>query len=504
MESLSGLGWDFFSFGLGGVFWIFMGLSVAAGSPLATVVGRREGLRSAALVLIGSIVSTLIFYALTSALRVYSPDLLVQLASASGVEAIRYRFIFAASLAMVIPILLHGWIWRSPRARDRYKQFLGGFFASTLIVAFIAQALGFSSDIAADVVGKVEAGIPEDDMRNPMVAASVLLRPVWVASTIQVMLLLGLTTSAVLFSLHHRSRQDMNPPSLRRSWWLIPAWGVVAVWLFFLDQNDFLRPAAEASITGSGTGLAKGLSSVFILVGLAVLLIGLIWFNRRLFRWRSLTVLVSGLLSLGVALIISDVASHHALEMALFVSDQMDTSANYENLLSLLEAKKVDLPLMSALFLVVLLGLCGCVALDRVSREGSTQDLVKSMLIGLGVALLILATALDITPSVIGTGINETRRQFAEIPGIMTWEQVAMPVVAIQLMLASLLEQAWPLLIVAVLGIIFLWRPRFPGLDSRGVAAGMVTTAGIFFSVGLFWLLIGEGAVTNPFKVLTH
>jgi K(+)-stimulated pyrophosphate-energized sodium pump len=130
----------------------FIGMYVAVRSNLRTAAGARKNLGEA----------------LTIALRggAVSGFLVVSLAllGVSGVYAVVYQFADSADAAVAKVAETPYWI-------------VGFAFGASFVALFAQLGGGIytkAADVGADLVGKVEAGIPEDDPRNPAVIADLV------------------------------------------------------------------------------------------------------------------------------------------------------------------------------------------------------------------------------------------------------------------------------------------------------------------------------------------
>ncbi|PKN01198.1 MAG: sodium-translocating pyrophosphatase [Elusimicrobia bacterium HGW-Elusimicrobia-1] len=172
-------------------------------------------------------------------------------------------------------------------------QSIVGFSLGASSVALFARVGGGiytkAADVGADLVGKVEAGIPEDDPRNPAVIADNVGDNVGDVAGMGADLFesyIGAIISALVIAVAPNPLIDINGGLLAI---LISAWGIIAaaVGVYFVRTDEKTDPQAALR-----TGM---------LVTAALLLVGAffltkVWYGNIFAFWATLVGLVAGLI----------------------------------------------------------------------------------------------------------------------------------------------------------------------------------------------------------------
>jgi K(+)-stimulated pyrophosphate-energized sodium pump len=171
-------------------------------------------------------------------------------------------------------------------------QLIAGFSMGASSVALFARVGGGiytkAADVGADLVGKVEAGIPEDDPRNPAVIADNVgdnvgdvagmgadLYESYIGAIVSGMVIASTSTSlgvkAVMLCL------------------LLAAWGIVSstVGVFFVRGSEKSDPAKS---------LNRGMTTSAILLAIGAFVLTAKWYGNINFFWAVLSGLVAGMI----------------------------------------------------------------------------------------------------------------------------------------------------------------------------------------------------------------
>lgn len=160
-------------------------IAIVFAVALGTVRGAAEGLKTAAAFSLGATFSAISGYVgLHVSIRANSRTANNSLRSLDEALRSAIRGGAVSGLIIIALSLLGVWgiyhLYGGPSAEDQGRVILSivGFGFGASLVALFAQLGGGiytkAADVGADLVGKVEAGIPEDDPRNPAVIADLV------------------------------------------------------------------------------------------------------------------------------------------------------------------------------------------------------------------------------------------------------------------------------------------------------------------------------------------